>query len=167
MQAWRLVAMFLSSMFWATQAGCTPAGDDAGDLASGHVRGEVRLEERLIAPCCWTQTLDTHQSELSSSLRAEIRERLRHGEEAMSIEDDMAARYGERIRAVPRGRDPRSTIPSVVGVGLLASAFALLVMLRRWMKRGQQFRLEPIPVTELLDDYDSRVDEELAKLEER
>ena len=25
--------------------------------------GEARLEARLMAPCCWTQTLDMHESE--------------------------------------------------------------------------------------------------------
>ena len=34
--------------------------------------GEVTLERRLFAPCCWSQTLDVHESELASSLRREI-----------------------------------------------------------------------------------------------
>lgn len=65
------------------------------------------LEERIVAPCCWSQTLETHESPLVSELKQEIRMRLRAGESSESIENAMAVRYGERVRALPRGKDPR------------------------------------------------------------
>src|SRR5262245_9645491 len=53
---------------------------------SDYVPGAARLEGRLLAPCCWIQTLDVHGSEVAVGLRTEIRHRLRAGESAGAIE---------------------------------------------------------------------------------
>jgi cytochrome c-type biogenesis protein CcmH len=57
------------------------------------------LERRLLAPCCWRETLDVHTSPLSTQLRSELRARLAAGESAPQIEDALVARYGPRLRA--------------------------------------------------------------------
>ncbi|HTU57430.1 MAG TPA: cytochrome c-type biogenesis protein CcmH, partial [Polyangiales bacterium] len=101
-------------VFVAGAALATVATSAAAD-ASASAR---ELEGRLIAPCCWTQTLDIHDSPIADQLRTEIATRLRAGEPAAKIEDDLAARYGEKIRAVPRGEDPRVALPIVVGAAM-------------------------------------------------
>lgn len=50
------------------------------------------IQARLRAPCCWVQTLDVHESELATNLRAEIHARLQRGEKSRTIEDDLVAR---------------------------------------------------------------------------
>lgn len=108
-----------------------PAPADSG----GYVEGEKTLEGRLLAPCCWAQTLDIHESEISTQLRKEIRQRLMRGESQASIEQDMVARYGEKIRAVPEGKSLTgmgvwlSVLFGVAGIG----AAALVV---RWVRKG-------------------------------
>src|SRR5882724_2572150 len=97
--------------------------------------GEAILEGRLIAPCCWTQTLDIHESPLATELRAEIHERLGRGESDELIEGDLVARYGERIRAIPKGRDPRAVISMASAAAMLVSAIGLLWLVRRWTRR--------------------------------
>ncbi|MFN9942632.1 MAG: cytochrome c-type biogenesis protein CcmH, partial [bacterium] len=77
----------------------------------------IRVQRRLLAPCCWNQTLDIHESELATALRAEISDRIRRGEHGDAVERDMVARYGERVRATPRGRDPLVGIAAAVAVG--------------------------------------------------
>lgn len=57
------------------------------------------LERRLLAPCCWRETLDVHTSPLTTQLRAELRARLAAGESAQLIEDHLVVRYGPRLRA--------------------------------------------------------------------
>ena len=108
---------------------------------TGHSSAEpsraLELEGRLIAPCCYVQTLDIHESELASTLRSEIRSRLARGEEAQAIEDDFARRYGERIRAVPRGRDPRRSIPLVVSTAMALAIGGLVIVGLRWMRRRE------------------------------
>ena len=122
----------------------------------------LALEGRLIAPCCWTQTLDVHESELAKSLREEIEERLARGERADVIEEDLVDRFGERMRAVPKGKDPRSAIPLVTAIAMLAVAAALVVVLRRWTKRATT---TPPPPARARDAYDERLDAELADLD--
>jgi cytochrome c-type biogenesis protein CcmH len=99
------------------------------------VPGAERLEGRLLAPCCWAQTLDIHGSDIANSLRHEIRARLRAGESADRIEASLVERYGQRIRAVP------DSVPldKLGGLGWLAVAGAAAfvgLVLWRWRRRG-------------------------------
>jgi len=57
------------------------------------------LERRLLAPCCWRETLDVHTSPLTTELHGEIRRRLTAGNSVAQIENDLVARYGPRLRA--------------------------------------------------------------------
>lgn len=119
------------------------------------------IEQRLFAPCCWTQTLDVHDSELSTSLRIEIRERLSRGESASTIEDALAQRYGERIRAVPREGDARVLAPLLVGSLMALSLLALLGVVRR----GRRIAAASRPEAELDGAYDEALDRELRRRE--
>ena len=135
--------------------------------------GEVTLERRLLAPCCWNQTLDMHESDLAGSLRREVRERLHAGEPASAIEDDMVARYGERIRAVDKGHDPGGAMPFLVGLGALSIGASLVVMVRRWRRSAASARSREDAreatskgVQRPDDPYDARLDDELRALGE-
>jgi cytochrome c-type biogenesis protein CcmH len=133
--------------------------------------GEVTVTRRLLAPCCWNQTLDMHESDLASSLRGEVRARLHAGEPASTIEDDFVARYGERIRAVARGRDPGGVMPFLVGLGALLIGASLIVMVRRWRRSPaaarsrEDVRAAAAKAIQSPDDpYDTRLDDELRAL---
>ncbi len=126
--------------------------------------GEVALEGRLLAPCCWTQTLDVHESELAADLRAEIHTRLIRGERSDSVEDDLVSRYGERLRAVPKGSDSRKAVPLMVAIGMTLSSAALFGMLRRWRRNGRIAEESSAPTTR--DAYDERLDDELRVLDD-
>jgi len=125
--------------------------------------GEAILEGRLLAPCCWTQTLDIHESPLATELRTEIHGRLDQGESAATIEEDLVARYGERIRAIPKGgHDPRVTVSIASAVAMLLSAIGLLWLLRRWTRPRAALAL---PHAATHDAYDARLDDELRELD--
>ncbi len=127
---------------------------------------ELALQGRLMAPCCWTQTLDVHESEISTQLRAEIHTRLGRGESAEAIEDDFASRFGEQIRAMPKGRDPLRRVPALVGGAMLLSAVGLFWVLRRWARRGDEGAPSVVEPAEAAgDDYDARLDDELRRLD--
>ena len=102
------------------------------------VPGAERLEGRLLAPCCWAQTLDIHGSEIANALRREIRTRLKMGESADSIEASLVARYGERIRAVP-DRVPLNEMGGLGWLGVAAAAAFIGVVLWRWRQRGAAY----------------------------
>jgi cytochrome c-type biogenesis protein CcmH len=134
--------------------------------------GEARLEARLMAPCCWTQTLDMHESELASYLRREVRRRLLAGDTPEAIEDDLAARYGEQIRVAGKGREIGGPVPLVVGLGTLAAAGALFALMRHWVRaeaaRAHAPRLnDPARLGAADNDpYDAILDDELRQLDE-
>src|SRR5512140_1121487 len=102
----------------------------AGSGIGEKVPGAERLEGRLLAPCCWAQTLDIHGSEIANTLRREIRTRLKAGESPDAIEQSLVARYGERIRAVPDGV-PLNTMGTLGWLGVAASAGFLTYVLWR------------------------------------
>ncbi len=146
-----------------------PAPADSG----GYVEGEKTLEGRLLAPCCWAQTLDIHESEISDQLRNEIRQRLKRGESQASIEQDMVARYGERIRAVPEGKSLTgmgvwlSVLFGVAGLG----AAALVV---RWVRKTPANKPGgdgvpdggDKPAAARRDEWDERLDDELRDVDD-
>jgi cytochrome c-type biogenesis protein CcmH len=121
------------------------------------------VEGHLLAPCCYQQTLDVHQSPEADALRGEVRTRLGQGETPDQIEDDFATRYGERVRAVPRGHDRRHYVVIGTGVALLVVALALVRALRRW--RAKPAAPPPKAPDIAFDPYDARLDEELADLD--
>ena len=118
------------------------------------------LESQLVAPCCWVESLDRHDSPLAIELRAEIAARIEAGEPIASIEADLVARHGERIRAIPSGIDH---IALAVIAGLTVAALAL-VAARRRPKPAQ-----PIGVvasrTPTDASLDARLDRELRELD--
>lgn len=127
------------------------------------VRAELgpagELESRLFAPCCYTQTLDVHESDLASELRREIHARIGAGEPLQHIEDDLAARYGERIRAVPRGRDPRGFIPFVLALIMAVSFGVLLRLGMGWRRRA----VPVVPPAAESEAFDAALDAELER----
>lgn len=118
------------------------------------------LEAHLLAPCCWRETLAEHQSQLASTLRAEIRRRLAGGESVAHLEADLIARHGPRIRAqLP---DKLGYIIALFSVGF---GFLILYMIAKssspveeatvpaWLNRSQQrARADQQKYEALLDD---------------
>jgi cytochrome c-type biogenesis protein CcmH len=138
---------------------------DAPDVSRVAARARA-LETRLLAPCCWDQTLDVHDSDVARALHREITERLEHAEPADAVERDLVARYGERIRAVP----PSSPLPTVALVTLLLiflAGGALWLVARRWRDAGCRASggagHGPTESTEGLDHYDAQITRELAE----
>jgi cytochrome c-type biogenesis protein CcmH len=158
-----VVACCIAGVGWGTSAAKAQQVEFAS--RSEHVPGAHELEGRLIAPCCWTQTLDIHDSPIADELRSEIRRRLSAGERAAVIEDDFALRYGEKIRAVPRGSDPRTAIPYILAFGMLATALMLLWAGLRWVKRNGEpadsVALRSSPSDSTDSKYDDQLDAEL------
>lgn len=132
-------------------------------LAEPHVDGEVALEQRIMAPCCWVQTLDVHDSPIAKELRAEIHTRLSRGESSSAIEADLVQRYGTRIVAMPAS-NPLAKLAAVVVAVVLAAGFLVARALRRWTRRDQsevRSAQQKAPATSGPDEWDARLDEEL------
>jgi cytochrome c-type biogenesis protein CcmH len=125
------------------------------------------LEATLLAPCCWSGTLATHESPLASELREEIESRAAKGETTEAIEADMVTRYGERVRAMPSAGAFSNAIVIVIDLLLLAMG-GLAVILFRWRRGHANALARRTPATEATkptrDALDDRIDAELAEL---
>lgn len=162
------VALLVSAHAFAVPAQNPPEHQAASSVNfDQYVPGAAELEGKIIAPCCWTQTIDIHGSEISTELRQEIRQRLLAGESSEAIEQSLVTRYGPKILAVP----PGSRLPTVgvgIGLALLGAGIGALSLLKRWQRRSTPLAAGG-PPTEAANasdaELDARVDAELSRLD--
>ncbi len=141
----------------------SPENDFADDI-QGNVPGASAIEGRLMAPCCWTQTIDIHDSEIALSMRHEIRRRLRNGESADAIQASFVERYGPKIVAV----QPNSQLKNVfIGLSVVmgGAGIAAALMLGRWRKQTANARAADSKRSEPRDQWDDKLDAELHELD--
>ena len=143
----------------------TDPENDFGDDIQGNVPGASAIEGRLMAPCCWTQTIDIHDSEISRSMRHEIRRRLLNGESAAAIEASFVERYGPKIMAV----QPNSQLKNVfIGLSVVmgGAGVAAVMMLGRWRKQAAVTRVDAKRSEDSpRDQWDDKLDAELKELD--
>jgi cytochrome c-type biogenesis protein CcmH len=138
--------------------------DDYAEDIQGNVPGASAIEGRLMAPCCWTQTIDIHDSEIALSMRHEIRRRLRNGESADAIQASFVERYGPKIMAV----QPNSQLKNVfIGLSVVmgGAGVAAAMMLGRWRKQTKNARGPSTQRSEVRDKWDDELDKELEDLD--
>jgi cytochrome c-type biogenesis protein CcmH len=142
----------------------TPENDFGADI-QGDVPGASAIEGRLMAPCCWTQTIDIHGSEISLAMRHEIRRRLRNGESADVIQASFVERYGPKILAV----QPNSPLKGVfIGLSVVmgGAGIASALMIGRWRKRSTPQEPPETKRSEARDQWDEKLDAELKDLDD-
>lgn len=129
-----------------------------------YVPGAAELEGRVIAPCCWTQTIDIHGSPAATELRTEIRKRLKAGESVDAIEHSLVDRYGDRILAVKPGSRLASA-GMVLMLAMFGAGAGAVTILRRWKRRSSEHAPAPAPEKKTRDVIDERIDAELDELD--
>lgn len=146
------------------------AASEAGADLTSYVAGASRLEGRILAPCCWNQTIDIHGSEQSYQLRREIRTRLQAGESADTIEASLVTRYGSKILAVPNS-SPLGGLATLLALAFGGVGVAGYFMLKRWSRAGKtgdaelrQKASQAEPSTAKSDALDARLDRELSEI---
>ena len=138
--------------------------DDYGEDIQGNVPGANAIEGRLMAPCCWTQTIDIHNSEITLSMRHEIRRRLRNGESAEAIQDSFVQRYGPKILAVQENSQLKNVFIGLF-VAMGGAGVAAAMMIGRWRKQSAPSNGAPAKADTAPDQWDDKLDAELAALD--
>jgi cytochrome c-type biogenesis protein CcmH/NrfF len=108
------LAALVVTLAGTTARAQSPAADQARVL---------RLQKAVLAPCCWNESVATHRSEVSLSMRAEIARMVSEGKSDQEILDHYKQQYGARILVEPEGSKWwwMHTIPFVmIGLGVLA-----------------------------------------------
>lgn len=126
---------------------------------------DLAVASQFIAPCCWTQTLDVHQSDIAKQLRYEIHDRLEAGDTPDAIKADLVSRYGERIVAVPDDA-PLGAVATGLFIAVLLAGLGMFALGLRWRKRSREHADEEPAEPHRAggasgDEWDERLDAEL------
>ncbi|WP_437794334.1 cytochrome c-type biogenesis protein [Sorangium sp. So ce693] len=155
------LAAAVAGVALSARAEPAPPSQAASELVdSTPAPGERALAARLLAPCCWDQTLDVHESEVARDLRREIHARLRRGEAADAIEQDLVVRYGERLRAAPSSGTLGQVALGLM-LGIAVTFLGLFALLRSWRSNAAQAAPSGGTLAAARDEYDERLDDEL------
>jgi cytochrome c-type biogenesis protein CcmH len=146
------------------QTEAEPEEDFAQDI-QGNVPGASVLEGRLMAPCCWMQTIDIHDSPMALGMKREIRRRLRNGESSAAIQASFVDRYGPKILAV-QSDSHLQTLFVGLSIAMAGAVVAAVFMIRRWRKQGA----DAAPATSggattKRDEWDDQLDAELGRMD--
>jgi cytochrome c-type biogenesis protein CcmH len=126
------------------------------------------IDDQLIAPCCFSQTIANHNSPIAESIKAEVRQKLAAGFSEREIIDFYVGKYGERILAAPRARgfNLLAYVMPVVAFGI--GLAGVVVVLRRW-RRPLPVRPPRVEPSALSNDaarrFQARLEEELSRFE--
>ncbi len=129
---------------------------------------ERQLFGRLLCQCgdCARLPLDTCACGWADDKRSEIRELIAAGEDPTGIQESYRAEFGAKALAIPsdKGLDR-----ALWAVPLAAMAFAIgliIIMGRRWQRRGEELQVVATATAPSELRYDSRLDDELERFEE-
>ena len=113
-----------------------------------------RIEDTVLAPCCYMEPVSRHQSDVAVKMRIEIAKWVAAGKTDQEILDTYVQQYGSRVLVDPR------TIPGwwIAWVPWLALIFAVVFgiwLLRRWRVNPLTGALpSPSPNVAILPDID-------------
>jgi cytochrome c-type biogenesis protein CcmH/NrfF len=92
-----------------------------------------RLEKSLLAPCCYSEPVLYHRSEIALAMKAEIERMVAEGASDAAILDMYKKRYGLKILVEPEGRLWwwMNAIPIIaLAIGVLLAVHVL----RKWLR---------------------------------
>lgn len=99
-----------------------------------------KLENSLLAPCCYSEPVARHMSEISFQMRKEIQDKVMAGQSDREILDYYKQLYGEQVLMEPEGTKRIVLYSMPVLISLTGLAMVLLFLrhaLRRSLPRGQ------------------------------
>jgi cytochrome c-type biogenesis protein CcmH len=136
-----------------------------GTLEAQTADKKVReIEDNLIAPCCWSQTVSQHYSEVSEQIRQEVRAMVAAGKSRDEILDYYVAKYGERILATPRAKGFNRMVYILPWAALVLGAWLLIVLLRK--QRKPELAAAPNPPSIPDERYAAIIEKEMKELDE-
>jgi cytochrome c-type biogenesis protein CcmH len=122
------------------------------------------IEDNLVAPCCWSQPVSQHDSEISSQIRNEVSRMVAAGKSRDEILDFYIAKYGERILVTPRAKGFNSLAYILPWAALPIGAWVLILLLRKLRSPASAPAPSPLPVAD--SRYDSVIEKEMKEMDE-
>lgn len=95
---------------------------------------EIRkVEQSLLAPCCYTQSIAQHGSDIAVQMRGEVTEMVADGKSEEEIVNHYRNIYGDRVLIVPDGLTGRILFTLPVAISVLA-CLVLFACFRRMLR---------------------------------
>ena len=107
-----------------------------------------KLQGRIMAPCCYTQTIRDHESQVAETMREEVTGMVLSGKSEQEIVNYYRTKYGETILVVPDGISGRLLTFTPVMI-FLASAGLLVLFVRRSTGDRDRHRPQLLPAAPL------------------
>ena len=130
---WHLLLIAIVSVALLVGIAAPARGAD-GDFTDEQNALISKIEGELIAPCCWTQTVEVHDSQKAEEIKMQVTLLVSQGKSEDEILDTFVDQYGEEILAAPRASGfnlVAYVLPfAVVLLGLVALSFTVL----RWRR---------------------------------
>jgi len=108
-----------------------PANGEAQDDQSTRI---ARLEGAVLAPCCYTEPVSMHQSEIAIKMRLEIAKWVGEGRSDREILGTYVALYGAKVLVDPRTR-PEWWTPWIPWLTVIFAMGFGLWLLRHWQAK--------------------------------
>lgn len=125
-----LLAMAFVSFLLGISSSAVRAQADPAHITPALEARIKRLENRLMAPCCYTQTIREHQSQEAEEMREEVTAMVFAGKSEQEIISYYRSKYGETILVVPDGMSGRLLTFTPILI-FVASTGLLFVYFRR------------------------------------
>jgi cytochrome c-type biogenesis protein CcmH len=122
------------------------------------------IEDNLIAPCCWSQPVSQHDSEVAQQIRDEVTAMVTAGKSRQEILDFFVARYGERILVTPRARGFNRLAYILPWAALPLGTWGLIILLRKLRSPAPARAQAPVPQPD--SRYSSIIEKEMREMDE-
>ena len=124
----------------------------ATGLAANEQDRVTALQDKFIAPCCWSESVLHHRSEIAGEMRQEIAALVQADKSDREIIDTFIARHGRRILREPEGT-ASWVLNSVLAAMLVFAILAVVVVIRRLRSRAPSVELRPANVPDIPDEW--------------
>jgi cytochrome c-type biogenesis protein CcmH/NrfF len=114
----------------------------------------LRIEDEVPAPCCYTEPVSRHQSEVALKMRLEIAKWVAAGKTDQEILNTYVSQYGKEVLVDPR-TIPGWWMPWVPWIAVILAVVFGFWLLAHWRAKPVPAALPPLtPDTPILPDLD-------------
>ncbi|HEC97278.1 MAG TPA: cytochrome c-type biogenesis protein CcmH [Nitrospirae bacterium] len=136
--------------------------------SKGFSLSTTEVESNLICDCGCGQLLGTCECERAEEMRTKISGMIDKGKTKEEILNSFVSQYGERILSAPPKKGFNLIAYILPFVGLLAGLIVAVIFVRKWAFSGRKDAAAESETkgSELNDEMQKKIDDELKKLEE-
>ena len=116
---------------------------NAASLSTAQTAEMQKIEKRLLAPCCYTQSIAEHGSDIAVQMRGEVAEMVADGKSESEVVEHYRSIYGDRILIVPDGMTGKILFSLPVGISALA-CLVLFLCFRKMLRSGRHERIRDV-----------------------